>query len=188
MALGFSVLIPLASFAGPLEDPDHPLRPHEIQLKELPKAITNKIGRHLVLHRSRRQLLLLEQGKLLVRYPVAVGMAGWDTPAGRYQVLEKRQNPIWIHPESGELVAAGDPGNPLGSRWIGFYRDCLGRSGFDGERSLDIEGCTSSGFHGTPHRWTVGRAVSHGCVRLFDEHIRDLFEKVQRGTPITVSP
>lgn len=82
--------MPLASSAGPLEDPDHPLRPHEIQLKELPKAIINKIGRHLVLHRSRRQLLLLEQGKLLVRYPAAVGMAGWDTPAGRYQVLQKK--------------------------------------------------------------------------------------------------
>ncbi|MFS6818559.1 L,D-transpeptidase [Synechococcus lacustris Tous-12m] len=51
--------------------------------------MVKKIGRHLVLHRSRRQLLLLEQGKLLQRYPVAVGMSGWETPTGTYQVLEK---------------------------------------------------------------------------------------------------
>lgn len=174
--------------AGPLEDPDHPLRPLDLQLHELPAALVKKIGRHLVLHRSRRQLLLLEQGKLLQRYPVAVGMSGWETPIGTYQVLEKKLNPIWLHPQTGELVPAGAPENPLGSRWIGFYRDCLGRSGFDGDRFLDIEGCTSAGFHGTPHRWTIGHAVSHGCVRLFDEQIQDLYNRVQRGTPITVLP
>ncbi|MFS6818560.1 L,D-transpeptidase family protein [Synechococcus lacustris Tous-12m] len=39
-----------------------------------------------------------------------------------------------------------------------------------------------------PHRWTIGHAVSHGCVRLFDEQIQDLYNRVQRGTPITVLP
>jgi lipoprotein-anchoring transpeptidase ErfK/SrfK len=46
----------------------------------------------------------------------------------------------------------------------------------------------SSGFHGTPQRESVGRAVSHGCVRLFDEHVRELFELVELGTPVTVLP
>jgi hypothetical protein len=188
LLLGPFFIWPQPLGAGPLQDPDHPLRPLEIQLKELPEALVKKIGRHLVLHRSRKQLLLLEQGKLLNRYPVAVGMAGWDTPVGGYRILDKQINPIWKHPQTGELVPGGDIENPLGSRWIGFHNDCLGRNGFDGERFLEIDGCTSSGFHGTPHRWTIGHAVSHGCVRLFDEHIRDLFEKVKRGTPITVLP
>ena len=174
--------------AGPLEDPDHPLRPLELQLAELPTNVVGRAGRHLVLHRSRRQLLLIEQGRLVSRYPVAVGMAGWETPAGNFRVLNKVSDPSWAHPQTGEVVTGEDPKNPLGSRWIGFYKDCVGRKGFDGERMLDIKGCTTAGFHGTPHRWTIGHAVSHGCVRLFDEDIRDLFDRVRTGTPVTVLP
>ena len=174
--------------AGPLDDPDHPLRPLELQLAELPSTVVSRAGRHLVLHRSRRQLLLIEQGRLLNRYPVAVGMTGWETPAGTFRVLNKVSDPSWAHPQTGEVVTGEDPKNPLGSRWIGFYKDCFGRKGFDGERMLDIKGCTTAGFHGTPHRWTIGHAVSHGCVRLFDEDIRDLFDRVRTGTPVTVLP
>ena len=174
--------------AGPLDDPDHPLRPLELQLAELPSNVVSRAGRQLVLHRSRRQLLLIEQGRLLNRYPVAVGMTGWETPAGTFRVLNKVSDPSWAHPQTGEVVTGEDPKNPLGSRWIGFYKDCFGRKGFDGERMLDIKGCTTAGFHGTPHRWTIGHAVSHGCVRLFDEDIRDLFDRVRTGTPVTVLP
>jgi lipoprotein-anchoring transpeptidase ErfK/SrfK len=45
-----------------------------------------------------------------------------------------------------------------------------------------------AGFHGTPNRASVGRAASHGCVRLYDEHVRDLFDLVRVGTPVTVLP
>lgn len=174
--------------AGPLEDPDHPLRPLELTLAELPQGVLKRAGRQLVLHRGRRQLLLIDQGQLLARYPVAVGMEGWETPAGRFSVINKVSEPDWNHPQTGEIVPGGTEKNPLGSRWIGFYRDCVGRKGFDGERMLDIKGCTTAGFHGTPHRWTVGHAVSHGCVRLFDEHIQELYGRVRRGTPVTVLP
>ena len=174
--------------AGPLEDPDHPLRPLELTLAELPQGVLKRAGRQLVLHRGRRQLLLIDQGQLLARYPVAVGMEGWETPAGRFSVINKVSEPDWNHPQTGEVVPGGTEKNPLGSRWIGFYRDCVGRKGFDGERMLDIKGCTTAGFHGTPHRWTVGHAVSHGCVRLFDEHIQELYGRVRRGTPVTVLP
>ncbi|HJL69210.1 MAG TPA: L,D-transpeptidase, partial [Prochlorococcaceae cyanobacterium Gl_MAG_24] len=43
-------------------------------------------------------------------------------------------------------------------------------------------------FHGTPHRWTVGRAVSHGCVRLYEEDIQALYRLVKIGTPVNVLP
>jgi hypothetical protein len=174
--------------AGPLDDPDHPLRPLALQLRELPVALQQQPGRQLVLVRGRRQLLLLDQGQLLARYPVAVGMAGWETPLGKFRILEKRSDPPWSNPHSGDLVAGGSPQNPLGSRWIGFHRDCSAKKGFDGEKELDIQGCTIAGFHGTPHRWTVGHAVSHGCVRLFEEHIQALFDQVQPGTTVTVIP
>ncbi|MCP9926822.1 L,D-transpeptidase [Cyanobium sp. CH-040] len=144
-------------------------------------------SRELVLDRRARLLRVLEAGQELRRFPVAVGRPGWETPVGQFQVIELVADPIWEHPATGVHVPPG-PDNPLGSRWIGFHRDCEGRRGFNGVEVLTVEGCVSSGFHGTPQRDSVGRAVSHGCVRLFDEHVRELFELVQLGTPVTVLP
>ena len=143
--------------------------------------------RELVLDRRRRLLRVLENGQELRSFPVAVGRPGWETPVGRFAVIERVADPSWEHPATGVTVPPG-PANPLGSRWIGFHRDCLGRSGFNGREHLVVEGCVSSGFHGTPNRDSVGQAVSHGCVRLFDEHVQELFELVQLGTPVTVLP
>jgi len=143
--------------------------------------------RLVILDRRQRLLRVLENGKELRRYPVAVGMPGWETPVGSFTVIEKTANPTWEHPASGQLLPPG-PENPLGSRWIGFYRDCQGRSGFNGQEHLVLKGCVTAGFHGTPNRSSVGRAVSHGCVRLFDEHAWDLFDLVSLGTPVTVLP
>jgi lipoprotein-anchoring transpeptidase ErfK/SrfK len=143
--------------------------------------------RELVLDRRRRMLRVLENGRELRRFPVAVGMPGWETPVGRFEVIEKAANPIWQHPASGSVFPPG-PANPLGSRWIGFHRDCRGRSGFNGQEHLEVKGCVTAGFHGTPNRASVGRAVSHGCVRMFDENARELFDLVRLGTPVTVLP
>jgi len=143
--------------------------------------------RELVLDRRRRQLVVMENGAALRRFPVAIGMPGWETPVGRFEVIEKQRNPIWEHPASGLRIQPG-PDNPLGSRWIGFHRDCRGRRGFNGKEHLVVQGCVVAGFHGTPHRASIGRAASHGCVRLFEEHVRDLFELVRIGTPVTVLP
>jgi lipoprotein-anchoring transpeptidase ErfK/SrfK len=156
-------------------------------LQDLPAVLLHRPGRHLVLLRNRNRLLLLEDGKVLQGFPVAVGMPGWETPTGRFQVLDKVRHPVWEHPQTGRLKHPG-PDNPLGSRWIGFHRDCSGRSGWDGEQMLDVEGCVVTGFHGTPHRWTVGRDVSHGCVRLYDEDVQTLFDLVDVGTDLTVLP
>ena len=150
-------------------------------------APATPLDRALILDRQRRLLSLLENGRLVRRFPVAVGMPGWETPVGRFQVLNKTENPVWEHPEKGTHTPAG-PANPLGSRWIGFHQDCLGRRGWDGEHMLDVKGCVVAGFHGTPHRWTVGQALSHGCVRLYEEHVRQVFDFVSIGTPVTVLP
>ncbi|MEY3463261.1 MAG: hypothetical protein RLZZ468_1039 [Cyanobacteriota bacterium] len=145
------------------------------------------VERRLVLDRSARHLQVLEGQRLLRRFPVAVGRPGWETPVGQFAVIELAVDPVWEHPATGVRVPPG-PANPLGSRWIGFHRDCNGRVGFNGREQLVVRGCVSAGFHGTPQRDSVGQAVSHGCVRLFDEHVRELFELVQLGTPVTVLP
>jgi lipoprotein-anchoring transpeptidase ErfK/SrfK len=114
-------------------------------------------------------------------------MPGWETPVGRFEVIQLQTHPVWEHPQTGSRIPPG-PENPLGSRWIGFHEDCRGRRAHDGERWLEFDGCVVAGFHGTPHRWTVGRAVSHGCVRLYDEDVRSLYELVEMGMPVTVLP
>ncbi|MBM5823644.1 MAG: L,D-transpeptidase [Cyanobacteria bacterium K_Offshore_surface_m2_011] len=141
----------------------------------------------LILDRRSRLLKVMEGGRERRRFRVGVGMPGWETPVGSFSVIEKTAYPIWEHPAKGVRIPPG-PTNPLGSRWIGFHRDCTGRRGFNGQEHLEVKGCVTSGFHGTPNRDSVGGAVSHGCVRLFDEDVRELFEMVQVGTPVTVLP
>lgn len=154
---------------------------------QAPAGVVAPPSTALVLDRSRRLLTVFENGRPLRRFPVAVGMPGWETPVGSFRVLEKTINPIWEHPQKGTHTPSG-PTNPLGSRWIGFHQDCQGRRGWDGEQMLDIKGCVVTGFHGTPYSWTVGQALSHGCVRLHDEDVREVFELVSLGTPVTVLP
>ncbi len=156
-------------------------------LMELPPALLHREGRQLVLQRGKRRLLLLEDGLLLALFPVAIGRPGWETPLGSFAVLEKIRNPTWQHPQR-PLKIGPSPTNPLGSRWIGFWRDCNLRKPWEGEQPLALPSCATIGFHGTPQRGSVGRAVSHGCVRLYDEDAQRLFEQVEVGTPVTVLP
>lgn len=182
------VLVPRAGDLGN----DQPIRPATPDSRPpgaaaAAAATSSASQRELVLDRRRRQLLVIENGTPLRRFPVAVGMPGWETPVGRFAVIEMQTNPTWEHPVSGLLIQPG-PDNPLGSRWIGFHRDCSGRSGFNGKEHLVVQGCVVAGFHGTPNRSSIGQAVSHGCVRLYDEHVRVLFDLVGLGTPVTVLP
>lgn len=102
-------------------------------------------------------------------YPVAVGQPGWETPTGSFKVLRQQRNPIWRQPITGDLIPTG-PNNPLGDRWIGFWSD----------EHHQI------GFHGTNQEDLVGRAVSHGCLRMRNADIQALYEQVKVGTPILV--
>ena len=157
-------------------------------LASVPEELRQRPERHIVMLRGRRRLLLLEGGSLRSAFPVAVGMPGWETPTGTFRVIEKINQPIWVHPVTGERVEDQGPDNPLGSHWIAFHRDCLGRDAHDGESWVTIKGCTTTGFHGTPHRWTVGRAISHGCVRLYNEDVKSLYRQVKLGMAVTVLP
>ena len=157
-------------------------------LASLPQDLRGNSTRHVVMLRGRRRVFLLDNGRLRNAFPVAIGMPGWETPTGRFEVLQKIPNPVWVHPVSGERVEEQGANNPLGSHWIAFHRDCRGRDAHDGDAWITIKGCTTTGFHGTPHRWTVGRAVPHGCVRLYKEDVRALYRQVTLGTQVTVLP
>jgi L,D-transpeptidase ErfK/SrfK len=156
-------------------------------MTEVRTDVGTEVNTELVLDRRQRLLRVMAEGRELRRFPVAVGMPGWETPVGRFEVIEMAADPAWRHPAKGTIYPPG-PTNPLGSRWIGFHRDCRDRSGFNGVEHLQVKGCATAGFHGTNDRASVGQAASHGCVRLYDEHVRELYQLVRLGTPVTVLP
>lgn len=107
-------------------------------------------------------------------YALAVGDQADPSILGEFQVGVKRENPIWNVPESirakrPELPAQVPPGpdNPLGSRWI-----TVGR--------------TSYGIHGTNVRWSIGREATHGCLRLYEDEVQRLYERVKPGMRIQI--
>ncbi|WP_293342981.1 L,D-transpeptidase [Microcoleus sp. CAWBG58] len=139
-------------------------------LPQEPNAPQNAIEEvRLVLKLRERRVYVYRKNKVQASFPVAVGKGGWETPTGNFKITHMIKDPVWEHPWTGELVPAG-PDNPLGSRWIGFWTD----------------GKNVIGFHGTPNPESIGRAASHGCVRMFDKDAQALFEKVAVGTPVIV--
>ncbi|ESA36191.1 hypothetical protein N836_08560 [Leptolyngbya sp. Heron Island J] len=145
-----------------------PVKPPTSDLSKWPAA---EQPVELVLRLNERKLFVFRGDTLETSFPVAVGKAGWETPTGTFEVSYMLENPGWTNPFTGELMAPG-PENPLGERWIAFWTD----------------GRNEIGFHGTPNHDSIGEAASHGCVRLYNEHIRELYELVTPGTLVTVLP
>ncbi len=131
----------------------------------------NQTETRLLLNLKKRRVFVYQGQKIIASYPVAIGRRGWETPTGQFRVIQMVREPVWEHPFSGQLVPSGK-NNPLGARWIGFWTD----------------GKNFIGFHGTPQENLIGQAVSHGCVRMRDQDIKALFEKVQIGTSVIVIP
>jgi len=105
------------------------------------------------------------EGETLIKtYPVAVGRSTSQTPIGDFQVINKLKNPTWF-PKGRQPVPPG-PANPLGTRWIGF------KNGY--------------GIHGNNNPSTIGNMASAGCVRLYNQDVEELYEKVTLGTPVKI--
>lgn len=128
-------------------------------------------NRRLELRLSERRVYVYTDNSIETSYPVAVGKIGWETPTGNFEVFSTVSEPGWTNPFTNEEIPPG-PENPLGDRWIAFWTD----------------GVELIGFHGTPNRESIGQAVSHGCVRMYNEHVRELFEMIELGTLVTVIP
>ncbi|BAQ63021.1 hypothetical protein GM3708_3427 [Geminocystis sp. NIES-3708] len=123
----------------------------------------------LVLRLGLKQVQVYEQDKLIASFPVAVGKKGWETPVGEFEIIQMVENPSWQNPWTGKVVPPS-PNGPLGERWIGFWTN----------------GKDFIGFHGTPGEHLIGQAVSHGCVRMKNKDIKELFNLVSLGIPVSV--
>lgn len=128
----------------------------------------------IVINLAELRLYLFRKNGAPVSYPISIGKEGWETPLGETAIVRKRANPVWIptpallaeDPGLPRSVPAG-PDNPLGAFALN-----LGWAGF--------------AIHGTNAPDSIGKRVSHGCIRMYPEDIRALFEQVETGTRVTV--
>ena len=134
----------------------------------------------IVVDPNERFLYLVRPNGRAMRYGIGVGREGfgWN---GNAQIRRKAQWPTWTPPS--EMIkrqpelrqyAGGMPGgpeNPLGSRALYLYQ---------GDRD------TLYRIHGTNEPWTIGQAVSSGCIRLINQDIIDLYGRVPTGTKVVV--
>lgn len=158
------------SLGGPVESLQGARLPSEGLSEPPPIESTSQI----VLELGRRRISLIDNGKVMGSWPVAIGDPATPTPTGRFRVLNKVVNPQYQSTKSGKVNANIGPNGPLGDRWIGFHS----------------QGPDQFGIHGTPAAWAwavqQGAAVTQGCVRMLGDHVRALFDRVAIGTPVIV--
>ncbi|PTE10478.1 L,D-transpeptidase [Mesorhizobium helmanticense] len=134
----------------------------------------------IVVHLEERKLYLVQPGGDAIRYGVGIGKDGFRW-SGRANIQYGKEWPVWTPPpemiaRKPELVKwqGGQPGgleNPLGARALYIYQD--GRD-------------TGYRIHGSPEWWSIGQAMSSGCVRLINQDIIDLYSRVSKKNPVVV--
>ena len=162
-------------------------RAFELEAKFVPQdvefAARYAPGQLLVLPRAHFLYLVTEPG-VARRYGVGVGKAGLEF-TGTAEIGAKKKWPTWRpttemierephrYPEfiDNDYVQPGGPGNPLGARALYLFQN--GRD-------------TYFRIHGTTAPRSIGRSVSSGCIRMINDHVRDLYERVPVGTVVTV--
>jgi lipoprotein-anchoring transpeptidase ErfK/SrfK len=127
----------------------------------------------IIVDTPQRFLYLVQDSGIAIRYGIGVGRPGFAW-AGVKSVTRKAEWPDWVPPK--EMLArrpdlphfmAGGPDNPLGARAL-----YLGSSLYR--------------IHGSNEPWTIGQAVSSGCIRMRNEDVVDLYNRVKVGTRVVV--
>lgn len=130
----------------------------------------------VLISQSAKRLYLIVDARTAIAYPVAVARRGkeWSGPA---RIAGKFVEPAWSppdmvkrdHPELPDIIPGGSPKNPMGARAITLDRD-----------EIAIHGTTTS------MRASIGTAASYGCIRMRNEDVIDLFDRVAVGAPVVM--
>jgi L,D-transpeptidase-like protein len=120
--------------------------------------------RQIVISLIDRKLAVLEDGNVIRIFPIAVGASSSPSPAGEFEIVNRVSKPTYYH--AGEVVPPGR-NNPIGTRWVG-----LSKKGY--------------GIHGTNAPRSIGKAASHGCVRLRNRDMERLFVMVRTGDRVEI--
>ncbi len=121
-----------------------------------------KTERVIVVSLEDRKLALVEDGQVKKVYSVAVGKPTTPSPVGTFTIARRVKNPTYQH--DGKTILPG-PDNPVGTRWMG----------------LSIKGF---GIHGTNEQKSIGKAASHGCIRMAKKDLEEFYEMVAAGDTV----
>ena len=119
-------------------------------------------ARRIIISIPDRKLAVMEAGRVLRVFPTAVGAPKSPSPAGAFTIVARIPDPTWY--TKGRIVPPGKS-NPLGTRWLG----------------LSVKGY---GIHGTNNPASVGHNASHGCIRMRNHDVEQLFEMVSVGDAV----
>ncbi len=126
----------------------------------------------ILIERSTCRIFLMDSQGPFKRYYTGLGMPGHETTLGTYTVGSKQKDPTWF-PANRPSVPPGDPANELGSRWIPMV---------PAEEGLPSD----LGIHGTVAPESIGLYMSHGCPRMLNGEVEELYDLVVRSTPVEV--
>jgi len=134
-------------------------------------------GTIVISARQRKLFLVVDQG-VAIAYPIAVPKSGKEW-SGYASVAGKFVNPDWSpppivkrdHPELPNLIPGGSPHNPMGVRALTLDRFQVAIHGTTGKM-----------------RASIGTAASYGCIRMLNEDVVDLYDRVSVGSPVIMEP
>jgi lipoprotein-anchoring transpeptidase ErfK/SrfK len=119
-------------------------------------------ARRIVVSIPDRKLAVLEDDRVVKVYATAVGAPVSPSPQGEFTIVQRLADPTWY--TKGRVVPPGKS-NPLGTRWLG----------------LSVKGY---GIHGTNSPASIGHNVSHGCIRMRNRDVEELFELMAVGDAV----
>ena len=119
-----------------------------------------------------------QDGRKVMTFPIGIGKMGWQTPMGPTTITTKRANPSWVVPKS-ILQNHLNNGKVIEKVWPPGPKNPLGQYAMNlGFKNIVI--------HGTPYPKGVGLRSSHGCIRMTNEDVGQLFDNVRVGTPVNI--
>ncbi|EGE58190.1 UNVERIFIED_ORG: lipoprotein-anchoring transpeptidase ErfK/SrfK [Rhizobium esperanzae] len=161
-------------------NPGIPSIRHPIEPQFLPQMVdydTQEKPGTIVIDTNNRFLYLVMDGGKARRYGVGVGKPGFEW-AGAHKITRKQEWPDWT-PPSEMISREAAKGHYLPARMDGGPENPLGA------RAMYL-GSTLYRIHGTNAPWSIGSAVSSGCIRLRNEDVVDLYDRVRVGTRVIV--
>jgi len=119
-------------------------------------------ARRIIVSIPDRKLAVLESGRVIKIFPTAVGAPKSPSPSGSFKIVQRLADPTWYG--KGKVVPPGKA-CPIGTRWLG----------------LNVKGY---GIHGTNNPSSIGHNASHGCIRLRNHDVEELFGMVSVGDDV----
>lgn len=153
-----------------LIDDDKEVNEINIPKKEIEFTIEVLDKSWIIINKSSNTLYHLNGNDIIKRYPVATGKTAAHTPEGKFTIVTKYINPAWGGAGRYKPIKGGVTNNPLGKRWMG----------------LSIKGGGTYGIHGNSDKDSIGKYVTLGCVRMFNEDVESLYELIDYGISVWI--